>query len=129
MVGTAVESGGYCLVMFTVVYHHLPWSVWIGKGQTGELSGRVIGVIICHHLSFWEWSQSLTFPSKCKLVLIYHLDGGCEVTGALQVKNINVMLLPTAEYVIHSDSYTFGNQVNNPWVHCEIDVGWDSIYY
>lgn len=40
---TAVESGGYCLVMFTVVYHHLPvLSVWIGKGQTGELSGRVI---------------------------------------------------------------------------------------
>lgn len=37
MVGTAVESS----ILFIVVYHHLPWSIWIGKGQTGELSGRV----------------------------------------------------------------------------------------
>lgn len=72
---------------------HLPWSIWICKGQTGEFSGDVIGTT--REASFKSLWVALIIFLKGQSFFIYYLCAGVGVAGILQVKK-NVTVLPTA---------------------------------
>lgn len=73
---------GHYLVIFAVVCHQFPWSIWVCKGQAGELNEDIIGntnVVLFKSLRV----ALITFFSECKLFSIYYLGGGDGVKDTL----------------------------------------------